>query len=408
MNVLLTSAGRRTYMVDYFKEALSGKGLLYAANSQMSPALTRADGYFISPIIYSDEYIPFLLGKCRELKVDLVVSLFDIDVPVLAAHRAEFEAAGVRLAVSGTEMLTLCSDKLKMSLELGASEAGERASGAGASGTALISCPKAYTGVEEAIGAIDDGRLSWPVIVKPRFGMGSIGVLKAYDEVELMGAYSMCRRAVETSYLRFESNAADGEPVVIEELCRGTEYGLDVICDLDGNYVNTIIRKKFAMRSGETDEAVILGPGDAGYSELMELGRALALKFRPIGLTDLDVIMDTDAAGSKDADAKCGSAHDAAGSTGADTGTMAGLKPYVIDINARFGGGYPFSHAAGADVPRAYVLWLEAAALEARTLKAGEAEAEAEAAAELRQQAAECCHAKPGVHGYKDIVPLIY
>ena len=41
MNILLTSAGRRTYLVDYFKEALCMAGLtglVHAANSENSPA----------------------------------------------------------------------------------------------------------------------------------------------------------------------------------------------------------------------------------------------------------------------------------------------------------------------------------------------------------------------------------
>ena len=32
-----------------------------------------------------------------------------------------------------------------------------------------------------------------------------------------------------------------------------------------------------------------------------------------------------------------------------------GGEPSVIDINPRFGGGYPFVHLAGADVPRYYL-----------------------------------------------------
>ena len=31
---------------------------------------------------------------------------------------------------------------------------------------------------------------------------------------------------------------------------------------------------------------------------------------------------------------------------------------HVLDMNARFGGGYPFSHIAGVDMPQAIVNWL--------------------------------------------------
>ena len=30
---------------------------------------------------------------------------------------------------------------------------------------------------------------------------------------------------------------------------------------------------------------------------------------------------------------------------------------YVVEMNARFGGGYPFSHAAGLHLPYALVMW---------------------------------------------------
>ena len=365
MNILLTSAGRRTYMVDYFKKAVGAEGKVYAANSQMSPALHESDGMIISPIIFSKEYIPFLLDKCRELSIDLIVSFFDIDMPVLSTHREEFEAIGTRLAMSDSSFYEICSDKFVMGQELqkaglhaargyvdidrlkAALKNDRVANDTDAADAASLSCG----------GGDGEAQLHFPLIVKPRFGMGSIGVYKAYSELELDGAYSMCEREVKNSYLKYESaNVPEDSIVLIQECLEGDEYGLDVICDFDGNYVNTIVRRKFAMRSGETDEAVVLGADDKGYDSLTELGERFARHFHPKGLTDIDVIMGED------------------------------KTPKIIDINGRFGGGYPFSHIAGANVPRAYVLWLEGKSAEA----------------------VECCRATAGVHGYKDIAPKTY
>ena len=163
----------------------------------------------------------------------------------------------------------------------------------------------------------------------------------------------MCRREVFDTYLRFESEAVRDECVIIQEIRQGSEYGLDVISDLEGRYITTIVRKKLAMRAGETDEAIVLGESDREYGILERLGAGIAEALGPSGLIDADVIMDEKS-----------------------------LKPYVIDINARFGGGYPFSHLAGADVPKAYVLFAEGRA----------------------EEAEKYLNTVPGTHGYKEIV----
>ena len=33
-------------------------------------------------------------------------------------------------------------------------------------------------------------------------------------------------------------------------------------------------------------------------------------------------------------------------------------NPYILEMNARFGGGYPFSHIGGCDLPRALIRWV--------------------------------------------------
>ena len=57
MNILITSAGRRGYIIKYFKDALKGYGgKVYAGNSShLSTAFEYADGSVITPLIYDKE-----------------------------------------------------------------------------------------------------------------------------------------------------------------------------------------------------------------------------------------------------------------------------------------------------------------------------------------------------------------
>lgn len=341
MNVLLTSAGRRSYLVEYFKEALSGRGLVFASNSEMSPALMVADEGIISPLIYSEEYIPFLKELCRKKEIGLLVSLFDIDLPVLARHKKEFEELGVCVAVSDEDVIRNCNDKYGMFLKLW---------------KLGIRCPETCISLSDAKLKLMARSLNWPVVVKPRFGMGSISISRAWSKEELKALYGLCERAIKDSYLKYEAAACPKESVLIQDAVEGQEYGLDVVNDLSGSFAAVIIRKKLAMRAGETDEAVILGPEDPEYPVLSELGRAISGGFGHVGNMDVDVILDPD-----------------------------NMRPYVIDMNARFGGGYPFSHLAGADLPRAYLAWAEGREAEPAWLTA-----------------------KPHVHGYKELTVKLF
>lgn len=305
MNILLTSVGRRAYMVKYFKD-VDGVDEVHVCNSDdKTVAFHYADKSVISPLIYDDNYIPFLLNYCLENKIDIVISLFDIDLLVLAKNKKEFEKIGTRVIVSDPELVEICNDKWKSYLFL--KENG-------------FNTPKTYLSLEDTINAIDSGEIRYPVIVKPRFGCGSIAMSIAEDEMALLYYFRRNTRAINKSYLKYESSSVD-EKIIYQECLAGQEYGVDIINDLNGNFQNAIAKKKIAMRAGETDIAELVCE-----PKISDEARRLGKITKHIANMDVDMFL------------------------------VNGV-PYVLEMNARFGGGYPFSHMGGCNLPQAIVDW---------------------------------------------------
>ncbi len=301
MNVLLCSVGRRAYMVDYFKKELGKEGRVICVNSSaLSTAMQAGDRAYVSPLIYDADYIPFLLSVCKKENISLLLSLFDIDLAVLARHRASFAEIGVKLVLSDSALVETCNDKMKMQDFL-----------------RRIGMNTLYTCLSPEDKRVQsDLRAGREYILKPRWGMGSLGVYKTGDDKELYWLFSRIRREIENSYLQYEARQDADYAILIQECIQGKEYGLDVMNDLEGRYLCTVVKEKLAMRSGETDIAKIVK-----NEALEDLGRRLAGHTGHIGNMDVDVMVDERGA-------------------------------YIIDMNARFGGGYPFSHAAGANLVR--------------------------------------------------------
>lgn len=309
MNLLITSAGRRGYIVEYFKKAIGNDGRVYAGNSSpLSAAFSYADGHVITPLIYNDAYIPFLLDFCKKNRIDAVIPLFDVDLLVLAQNEQKFREIGTRVIVSDVQVVERCNDKWKTWLFC-------RENG--------IQTAKTYLRLEDVYSDIKKKLLLFPLIVKPRWGMGSIAMFEAEDCRELEILYEKCRREIQKSYLKYEAAFDWDNCVIIQQKLGGAEYGIDIINDLEGNYRSNVVRKKHAMRSGETDCASVVR--EKAVSEFAEkLGKCSG----HIGNMDVDVFVDEG-------------------------------QVCILEMNARFGGGYPFSHLAGVDLPRAIVKWLK-------------------------------------------------
>ena len=104
MNILLSSAGRRGYLAEFFKETLRGEGKVFVGNSDIyAAARAYADEFVMTPPISSDEYIPFLLNYCLDKDIRLIVPLFDPDVLVLSKNCDVFAKKGIQVLVSKEE-----------------------------------------------------------------------------------------------------------------------------------------------------------------------------------------------------------------------------------------------------------------------------------------------------------------
>ena len=309
MNILFTSVGRRSYLVKYFREALNGKGTIHVANSNaLNPTFQVADKYVVTPLIYDERYIDFLKEYCINNSIDVIISLFDVDLPVLAKHRSEFADIGVRVIVSDVDVINICNDKWKTYCFL-------KKNG--------FVVPETYLSIEEILSDIKQGKVTYPIIIKPRWGMGSLSIMQADDERELRVFYDKVYREIQKTYLKYEAQENLHQCIIMQEKINGQEFGLDVINDLKGNYQTTIVKEKYAMRSGETDCAKVVKDSVAE-----DLGKQISNRLNHVANLDVDIFKVKETF-------------------------------YILEMNARFGGGYPFSHLAGVNLPKAIIDWAE-------------------------------------------------
>jgi carbamoyl-phosphate synthase large subunit len=308
MNILLTSIGRRSYLVRYFQEALQGTGKVYAANSVRTIATNIADDFFLAPLIYDEKYIPELLNYCLKNNISMVMSVFDVDLLVLARNRDLFKRHGIKIILADEKAVEICNDKWKSFLffqQFG------------------LQTPKTFLTIENVLRAITCGDISYPIMIKPRWGMASIGIYIVNNEEELHVLGEKCKKEIMESHLKYESSTTINEGIIIfQEKLEGQEYGLDIINDLDGNYVKTFAKKKIEMRAGETDLGETVSP-----MPFEKLARCLSHALRHEVILSVDCFMCSD-----------------------------GI--YITEMNCRISGHYPLSHLAGVNLPKQILQWV--------------------------------------------------
>ena len=301
MNILFTCAGRRTYLLKYFKENMSEHDKIIATDMQMSaPALQAADVRIQAPEVYDKDYIEFILDICKQHKVNALISLNDIELPILAENKSRFKTEGVTVIVSSPQIVDICFDKYKTVRWVE---------------SIGLNAPKTYIGLADAKAALGRGEVSFPLFMKPRWGSGSIGLQTIEDMEELDFYYNLLFKEIKKTILATAS--VGNEYIMIQEELKGKEYGLDVMNDLRGNFVGVAVKQKLAMRAGETDKAITVD-----LPEVRKMGETIGRELKHIGNLDVDIM------------------------------ERANGDYCVLELNPRFGGGFPFSYEAGVNFPK--------------------------------------------------------
>lgn len=157
--------------------------------------------------------------------------------------------------------------------------------------------PKTFISLDETLKEIKAKTLKFPLLIKPRKGSASLGIKKVFNKKDLQNKFK------------------EEENLIIQEFLQGDEYGIDVFCNSNLLPISIFVKRKIKMRAGETDKAVTV------YDiKMIEFINNLIKKLGLYGPGDIDLF-------------------------------KRGNKYIVMEINPRFGGGYPLSHAIGAEFP---------------------------------------------------------
>lgn len=282
MNILILSPGRRVEIVEYFKEtfhAVGGK-VFTLDMSPYAPALYSGDEFFRidKDFNHLEYYIDNVLEICKQKEVSAILTLIDPELVLLSDYKDIFEALGIKVILSDIDFVKQTFDKY----------------GFYCAYKDIINLVETVGSYEEAKKKLKDGTWKYPLFAKLRDGSASIGIKKIYSSIDFDGI-------------------KENPKYIYQPFIDGAEYGIDAYFDLiTGELVSVFMKKKIAMRAGETDKAISV-KSETVLNEVKQITKIKGL-YGPI---DIDVFV-------------------------SNTGEV-----YINEINPRFGGGHPHAYGCG-------------------------------------------------------------
>ena len=275
MNILLVNPGRRDYMVNFFLSLKKKYNLnIFLVDPDKNiPSFkvsTLTKNNVCPKVKNSKKFLSFLNKFVSKNKIDVIFPISDRELKILSLKKKFFMKKGVNVIVSDLKIIENCQNKIKFSKYLKKFN---------------ILCPKIVT--KKNI------KKSLPVIKK-----------------EVNGSASKNQEII---FKSSQININYDKKFFFQKFLKYQEYNLDILNDLNGNYLHSCAKKKLFIRSGETDKAEMIN-----NKVFKNFAKKLSKALKHIGVVDVDFFYYK-------------------------------KKFYVLDINPRLGGGYPFTHLYGYD-----------------------------------------------------------
>jgi carbamoyl-phosphate synthase large subunit len=287
--ILLSSAGRRVSLLRSLREAVAAIGLrgrvIACDLGWRAPAMHVADAGFVVPRCADPAFAGEVADLCGRERVDVVVPTIDPELPVWAALRSSLAAAGTAVAVSSAATVAIAADKWRTNAHCVA---------------VGIPCPR-----QGRLADVRTDPAGWtlPLIAKPRHGSAGVGVrlIRTWADLEFAA-----------DSLTDPDPLSDMDRVVVEEHAAGDEFTVDLYVDRAGTVRCPVVRRRIEVRGGEVSKACVVRE-----PRLADVAAKL-VETLPGAYGPLNVQAFSD-----------------------------GRQVSVIEINARFGGGYPLTWRAG-------------------------------------------------------------
>jgi len=285
INVLISSAGS-TPAISVIKALRKQKELdvniIAVDMGKYSAGFQLADEHCIVPASNDPSFIPKIKEICEEKKISVVIPIIDEELVVFAAEKKAFnDELGVKILVNDLEVIKRAINKEE---------------------TAKFCKANRIIHPETAnLASFDPVKFSnfmFPLLVKPRFGRGSVNIYTVKNLVELRNL-----------------PIAVTNDSIIQEFVEGTEYTVDILASLEGKILQAIPRERIVVKAGQIFKGRVVKD-----QKLMNLAKEVAKKFGINGPCNIQFI-------------------------GRDS------EFHLIEVNPKFAAGLPLTVEAGVNIP---------------------------------------------------------